>query len=105
MLRLHLVFGISGLIHASGSSLTPGTNPWLSFLAFFLQAPGIVLQEVLRAWLKKIGAGEVAQKMVVFVFVLAWSMGSMPLLIGDMAAASFWEARALPFCIIGCRPR
>ena len=102
IMRLHLVFALSGIMHAAGSWVTPGTTPWHSFLAFFFQANAIVLQELVRAGLKKLGARKVVQKLGVLVFVLGWSLLTMPLLVGDMAVAKYWHAKALPFCIIGC---
>ncbi len=103
-LRLHVIFALSGLMHMGGSYIQSlPTNPYSTFLTFFLQGVGISFQGLLLSLLLKAGFGKDCTKTrtVVFVFSALWGFASFPFLVTDMARGGLFRTKFLPISLTG----
>jgi hypothetical protein len=113
LLRLSIVFILSGIMHAAGSwtlanglpsPLLDRNYPHLSFLTFVLQVPGIVFQQfIFQCCIPKLKnrVHRTSLKMAMLLFTCVWSLGTFPLIVADFAAGKLFQIPFLPVSIFG----
>lgn len=100
--QLVVAFGLSGIVHASGSVTCAGeTNPVAGPIAFFLsQAVGIFVEVAITQALKPTKLGERLPKWVkqlwTFVYVHVWFYFTAHLLCDDFARGGVWLFEPVP---------
>lgn len=96
MLRLAIVFAISGLFHAAGSYTQAGpTNPVTGMFAFFaLQPIGIGLEMLAEHFLKRLSIAGHCPRMLRWcanlTYVLLWAYCTVPLALDDAARGGYF---------------
>ena len=98
LLTVFTAFSLSGFIHASGSAMMNGhahSRPLrASFLFFFLQAVGAVLEQGLRTtfsrYIKPGSASSWASRLFNFTFAHAWMLLTGDLFADDLARGGLW---------------
>lgn len=99
-------FTISGTLHACGSYTQFGDTKPLSgtFLYFFLQAVGIMVQNVFVGFvLPKISPRQFPRwfrRAANFAFAYTWLMALGPLIADDLAKGGVWLTEPVPFSLI-----
>ena len=103
--RLVIAFFFSGIIHASGSyTMWGSTKPFNSFLFSLLQPLGILIQDIGRWSLKKLGLDDripvFVRKVANVTFTLLWLLKTFPLLADDFARGGLWLTEPFPVSIL-----
>lgn len=102
LMKLLLVFSLSGFLHASGSYASFGETRPVSgaFLFFMLQPLGIVAQMQLKSVLRHAGIARRVPKLLQQLFTLGmtylWLHYTAPLLCDDFARSGIWMIEPLP---------
>lgn len=102
LVRILVVFGVSGLIHASGSyTAFPPTQPLHQFLFFFFQAMAFI---ALRSWSESIGHRQLPvqqsqrwrRRTMNFVAVSLWLFLTAPFIVDDWSKGGLWLYEPIP---------
>jgi hypothetical protein len=100
-IRFHLIFALSGLLHATGSfTQNQKTYPAMQFAGMFLQAPGIILQLLIERMLKAWGMRDGVRKTLVLVWVILWATPTAYMVTGDVARSGMFQVKILPLSVI-----
>lgn len=104
-IRLVIAFFISGVIHASGSyTMWRSTKPFNSFLFFMLQPLGILVQDISRWTLRRLGLDDripvSVGKVANVAFTVVWLLRTFPLLADDFARGGLWLTEPFPVSIL-----
>ncbi|KAF1940932.1 hypothetical protein EJ02DRAFT_405553 [Clathrospora elynae] len=103
--QLVIAFGLSGLVHGSGSFTCAGeTRPVRGPMAFFLlQALGIFVEVGVTQMLKTKGVGRTlpgwVKRVVTFVYVHVWFYYTAHLLCDDFARGGVWLFEPVPISL------
>ncbi|KAH9872885.1 hypothetical protein J1614_005279 [Plenodomus biglobosus] len=106
MLQLGLAFGISGILHASGSLTISGpSSPWTGALAFFLwQAVAIFVEGAVAQAMQGVGVGRGwprwAKRAFTFVYVHVWFYFTAHLLCDDFTRGGIWLFEPVPVSLL-----
>lgn len=106
LLQLVIAFGLSGVLHASGSYTCAGeTRPLKGPMAFFiLQASGIFAELAITQGLKSTGVQRAVpswlKRTFTFVYVHVWFYYSAHLLCDDFARGGIWLFEPVPISLI-----
>ncbi|KAF2854253.1 hypothetical protein T440DRAFT_271424 [Plenodomus tracheiphilus IPT5] len=106
VVQLLVAFGMSGVLHASGSWTIAGeTSPLRGSLAFFLwQAVGIFVEGCVVQGIKGMGVGQRvprwAKRLFTFVYVHVWFYFTAHLLCDDFTRGGIWLFEPVPVSLL-----
>ncbi len=104
-LQVFIAFGLSGILHASGTHTAAGpTRPLSNSLRFFLnQALGILIEVTLSALLRRTGIQNHVPRWLMrtwtFVYVHVWFYYTAHLLCDDFALGGVWLFEPIPISL------
>ncbi|KAF2203442.1 hypothetical protein GQ43DRAFT_447425 [Delitschia confertaspora ATCC 74209] len=101
-IQVTMAFGLSAILHASGSHTQPGPSNGFSFsgpiLFFLLQGLGIIVEGAVSPFLQK-NVRPSALRWVRFVYTWVFLYNTSPLLVNDFAAGGIWLYEPVPVSV------
>lgn len=102
LLRMQIVFLLSGICHAGASHIQlTHTYPMLTFIAFTSQAIGIVFQNLLDVLLETLEVEQVKRKASILLYSVVWAYFTMYAFLGDLAASEAFKLKLVPVSVFG----
>lgn len=88
-------------MHAAGSyAVLRKSDPLWLFAGFTVQPVGVALQEMITAFLVKMGTGPRLIHGFVICYWFGWGWLTAPMVIGDMAACGLFQSKVIPFHVV-----
>lgn len=105
LVQLVVAFGLSGILHASGSYTAAGPTCPLNLMAFFLlQAVGIfaeaVVGQALQPVARRLRLPKAVRSGLTWLYVHVWFYYTAPLLADDFARGGVWLLEPIPVSLL-----